>query len=228
MKNMIAAAIIIALAIPAVCLAAPPRPGFYVSGFLGATIPRDTGATTFDFVNGGQFDDQVEFDPGFNIGGAAGYDFGFLRLEGELAYKHSTIDSIIDKADGFRFVSVDGDIGAFSMLFNAYLDLRNNTPITPYFGGGVGFATVHLSDTFGVDTRDGAPQQALLYLGDDQSVFAYQAGAGIGFDFDESYTLDIGYRYFGTDSARFGPRTEGTTELTYESHNAVVGFRVNF
>lgn len=217
------------LLLPALSWSASIRPGAYVSGFIGATIPREADVESSQLVNGSiqPFSDRVDFDPGLYLGGTGGYDFGFLRLEGELSYKYSEIDSIT-ASDGFRFGNPDGNVGVFAMMANAFVDLHNKGPVTPYVGGGIGFANLHLSDTFGTDLTDaGSPERVFLYPEDDDTVFAYQAGAGIGIALNRRLTLDIGYRYFGTSKGRFGDGFD-TAELRFESHNAAVGLRVKF
>lgn len=226
-RSLIAIVALITLAIPAICPAAPVRPGAYVSGFLGVNVARDADVTTSDFPNP-NFSDRVEFDPGINIGGTGGYDFGIIRMEGELSYKHAEIRSITDQSDGFRFHNPDGNLGALAMMFNVFFDLHNDTPVTPYLGGGIGFAALHLSDTFGTDTRSGVPERLLLYSEDDDTVFAYQAGAGLEIALNRQLSLDLGYRYFGTAKARFEKDLINTTDLKFESHNASVGIRVKF
>lgn len=227
-RNLLALVTLATLAIPAVSQAAPPHPGPYVSGFLGVSVPRDTDVTTDDYVNAQTFNDRVAFDPGVYVGGTAGYDFGFLRLEGELSYRYSEMKSITDQADGFQFQSPDGNLGVLAVMGNAFFDFHNPSPITPYWGGGIGFAALHLSDTYGIDTRSGSGQDLLLYPEDDATAFAYQAGAGVEVALNRQLSLDIGYRYFGTANARFDSDRSLPTELKFESHNAMVGLRVKF
>lgn len=221
-RNLIVIAALLTLALPAVCPAAPARPGAYVSGFLGVNVPRDADVTGTDFLIGANIDERVAFDPGINVGGTGGYDFGIIRLEGELSYKHAEMKSITERASGTRFSNVDGNLGVLAMMFNGFFDLHNSTPVTPYWGGGIGFAAMHLSDTF--VSGDPIP----FYQEDDDTVFAYQAGAGLEIALNRQFSLDLGYRYFGTASATFGLDKDITTDLKYESHNASVGFRVKF
>ena len=229
MKNISRAVLVLMLLIPALSSAASTRPGGYISGFIGATIPRQADVQTTQFgVGPGTFNDEVEFDPGINIGGTGGYDFGFLRLEGEMSYKYAEINRITDTADGFQFGNPDGNIGVFAMMANAFLDLHNGSPVTPYLGGGIGFANLDLSETIGTDITVIGPERILLYPEDNDTVFAYQAGAGVGIALNRITSLDIGYRYFGTAKAQFGQGLDPTTRLKYESHNATVGVRIKF
>jgi opacity protein-like surface antigen len=217
------------LTIPAICPAASARPEAYMSGFLGFNVNPDASVASTDFVPPPEdFNDWVEFDPNINIGGTAGYDFGIVRLEGELSYKHAGIGSVTSQSDGFRFHNVNGSIGALAMMFNGFFDLHNNSRFTPYLGGGIGFAALHLSDTTGIDTRGGAAQRITLYGAGDDTVFAYQVGTGVEIALNRQCSLDIGYRYFVTDSANFDSDLAITTSLKFESHNAALGFRFKF
>lgn len=226
-RSLIAATLLMTLVVPAVCTAAAPRPGPYLSGFLGVSVARDSDVTTDVFGNG-IFNDRVEFDPGINVGGTFGYDFGVVRLEGELSYKQAEIRSITDQADGFRFGNPDGSLGALAMMFNAFLDLHNDSRVTPYLGGGIGFAALHLSDTFGTDVRSGVSERVLLYPSDNDTVFAYQGGAGLDIAISRQFSIDLGYRYLGTAKAHFTSDPFSTTSLKFESHNGMVGFVVKF
>ena len=223
-RRLIILAALVTLVIPTLCSATPPRPGPYVSGFVGVSVPQNADVTSSNFVTNRSFDDRVEFDPGINIGGTAGYDYGIIRMEGELSYKHGEIATITNQNTGQRYSNVDGSLGALAMMFNAFIDLHNSSPLTPYLGGGIGFAAMHLSDTF--DTSAGF--RTFLYQQDDDTVFAYQAGAGLGIALNRSLTLDLGYRYFATSKARFGSNLDIATELKFQSHNAAVGLRVKF
>ncbi|TWJ26425.1 outer membrane protein [Geobacter argillaceus] len=220
------AAAFTALSLPAICTASPARPGGYVSGFIGASITRDTDATTVDYVVPKNFNDRIQFDPGITVGGTGGYDFGFLRLEGELSYKHAELKAIDDKSSGSRYRSIDGSLGALAMMGNVFFDLHNNSRVTPYWGAGAGLAVLNLSDTFGTNTTTGS--RDFIYSGANDTVFAYQAGGGVEIALNRQLSLDLGYRYFGTSTATFDKDVTRTTELKLESHNVAVGLRVKF
>lgn len=217
-KTLLTFAALALLLLPAMAEAAQGRPGGYASLFLGMSMMEDTDATTYDPQT---FHERIEFDPGVYVGGTLGYDFGGVRLEGELSYRQNEIDSIDDRDFG-PYPGVDGDIGVFAVMANAFVDLHNDSPITPYIGGGVGVATIYLSDT----DVDGS----IFYTEDDDSVFAYQVGGGLGIALNRQTTLDLGYRYFGTEEARFNSDGYGylSTEFETESHNFAVGLRFKF
>lgn len=208
-KAIMTAVALAALAIPAVSSAAPQRPGPYLSGFIGATFPVDTDATGF-------FNDTIRFDPGINVGGTMGMDFGAVRVEGEVSYKDGEIDTVHDNVNDTRHSAVEGSLEATAFMANVFVDLHGSGPITPYFGGGVGFAALHLSDT---TDRAGT----LLYIADDEVAFAYQAGAGLEVALNRQVSLDLAYRYFGTSEVSFAD-----ADMEFRSHNATVGLRLKF
>lgn len=193
---MIVAATLATLLIPCLARAESPRPGPYVSWFLGGAVPQDRHADSCS--PGGPFGDRVEFDPGITVGGSGGYDFGYVRLERELACRQGEIASVCDATNTIGFTNMHGSLGAFSVMANCFFDLHNGPPVPPYVGG-IGFATLYLDDTSGV--WNGVRYQ--LYDSDDDTVFAYQVGAGMDFTVNRYFSVDLGYRYFATGKGRF-------------------------
>lgn len=222
----VAIATLFIFSIPSLSSAADYRPGPYFSAFLGASFARDT---TVDSINstGNTFSDQVTFDPGIYVGGTGGYDFGFVRLEGELSYRGANIDTVTQIGPiPEHFRNVDGDLGVFAAMGNVFLNMHNPSRVTPYLGGGIGFATLHLSATDGYSPTQG--RYVPLYNDSNDTVFAYQVGAGMDIALNSRYSLDIGYRYFATEKAKFDSDYATTSEFRFESHNAMVGFKFKF
>jgi opacity protein-like surface antigen len=219
---LIAIVTLVIFSIPSLGAAATGRPGPYFSAFLGGSFARDVTVSGFDYFNGIPFSDEVSYDSGIYTGGTGGYDFGFMRLEGELAYRYNDIDTITF-SNGSRFNSDEGYIGVFATMFNVFFDLHNSSPVTPYLGGGIGFASLYLSDTYGF----GPNGYGQLYADSDDTVFASQVGAGVDIALNNRYSLDIGYRYFITEEANLDSFIS-TNKLKFESHNAMVGFKMKF
>jgi opacity protein-like surface antigen len=111
---------------------------------------------------------------------------------------------------------VNSDISALGFLANIYYDFKNTSPFTPYIGGGIGFATIYVSQ--------GTSNLNLLWFEDDDTVFAYQLGAGVGYDVSKNWTIDLGYRYFGTSDPQFGNQFKAD----FGSHNVSLGARYRF
>ena len=228
-RNLVAiSALIVLTAVPTVSFALQSaRPGSYLSVFLGTSASQDTTVTSNQFNPVTSKNALVSFDPGLNIGGTAGYDFGFVRMECEMSYKQGEITSASDQAFATRYVNVDGHVGTFAMMMNGFFDLHNETPFTPYLGGGMGFANVHLSDTRGVDAVSGALNNH-IFQDDSDNVFAYQAGAGVEVALNRRLSLDLGYRYFGTGTATLKKDWPNYTNVKMDSHNATAGLRLKF
>jgi opacity protein-like surface antigen len=218
-KMIVALTVAVIFCIPSVSLAQPDM-GPYFSVFIGAAMPVDQDVAGFDL------DDEVEFDPGINIGGTLGYDYGYLRLEGEISYKEAEIKRVTDRISGDSYRDIDGSVGVAAFLGNAFVDFHTQGPVTPYIGGGVGFAAVYQDDIDGTSTADGL--RTRLYWSDDDLVFAYQAGAGVEIAISPMFSLDLSYRYFGTSNATFNEDTDIDNEMEFASHNVAAGLRIKF
>jgi opacity protein-like surface antigen len=198
-RGLIAA--IFTLFLPAYAFAGP-----YVSVAGGAVFLEDS-----DLEENG-LEAEAEFDTGFVVFGAAGYafdlGFGSFRTEVEIAYRQNDVDQI--SAFGLTVSAGDAEASVISGMANVALDMVTGTLVEPYVLVGIGAANVTLeSDDLDVD--------------EDDTVFAYQAGAGLGFALTETITLFTGYRFFGTTDPEF----EGV-EAEYHSHNVEAGVRVEF
>jgi len=214
------------LILPTLANSAQNRPGPYGSLFLGVSLLDDIDVTTDEYIGSlTTYYDRIESDPGVFVGGTVGYDFGIVRLEGELSYKQNEMDRITDRVARFNYGGVDGDIGIFAAMVNAFVDFHNDSPVTPYIGGGAGVATIYLSDTYGTDTYG---NRYRLYSEDDESVFAYQAGGGLDFALNRQTSIDLGYRYFETEEAEFTSDSFQSKKLKCQSHNIAVGIRFKF
>ncbi len=157
---------------------------------------------------------DIESDTGLALGVAAGYDFGNnIRIEGEIAYQKNDLDKA-----SLLGVDVDltGDTSSLALLFNGYYDFANESAFTPFISAGLGIAKVEVND-FNV------PGSGLPDSNDDDTVFAYQVGAGVGYAVNKKVTLDVKYRYFRTSDPDFD-----TATAEYSSHNLYAGIRVAF
>ena len=61
------------------------------------------------------------------------------------------------------------------------------------------------------------------YYEDDDTVFAYQVGAGVAYSINKNMILDLKYRFFATEDPNlYGSKAE------FKSHNIYFGFRYTF
>lgn len=160
---------------------------------------------------------STEFDTGAAFSGAVGKVFNDFRGEAELFAGVNDISSL--KAGGGS-VSASGDVTALALMLNGYYDISTNSKWTPYIGGGVGFANVSINDFAAV---------GLFLADDDDTVFAYQLKAGIGYQFTPRIDGTLGYRYFGTADADFVDSSGAPFSTDGAQINAVeIGLRIRF
>jgi opacity protein-like surface antigen len=199
--------------------------GGYFSGSIGFALLNDAG------VGGPDLDDMgvsmdIESESGLSLGLALGYDFGnSMRIEGEYAYQKNDMDKLAMSYEGVGMsLGLDGETNSHTFLMNAYYDFSNLSGITPYMSAGIGYSTVE-ADISGVSGTEGLVGDEELELegSEDDSVIAYQVGAGVGFAVSETMTLDAKYRYFATEDLDF----DGA-DVEHSSHNFYAGIRLGF
>jgi len=166
---------------------------------------------------------EGEMDSGYSISGIVGYDFGYVRVEGEVAYRENDIDKITIL--GNNTVS-SGDVTSTAFMLNAYLDIENRTPFTPYIGAGIGFNYVEDNGTaiYGSSTT--------VRYDDSDTVLAYQLAAGVAWDVTKSIVLDLSYKYLNAEDVKVaGTSNWGVTldgEIDYESQSLMIGLKWYF
>jgi len=167
MKRLLMTLIVVSVFMAASAQAANGK--MYFSGSAGLSITDDL---DFPGIN-------ISFSPGFNVGGALGYDMGQIRVEGEIRY--SSVD--VDEVNGVP-IPFDATLSALSFMANGYYDVEmGNSPVTPYIGAGLGIVDSEI-DVAGVGSAS-------------ETDLAYQFMVGLGFDVSPTTVLTVGYRFFG-------------------------------
>ena len=195
--------------------------GLYVSGIGGVSlVPK------LDQEISGTRVFETDFDLGSKFAGALGYDYGALRAEVEFGYV--TNDANDGDAVGFLSGPVEGDVSVLSVMVNAYYDIHTpNFSLVPYFGVGLGGASIDAQ----IITPFLGPSAQVV--DDDDTVFAYQFMAGLGWNVSPTITLTLDYRYFATTDPEFTPGNAfipGSPDLTsdYNNHSFNLGARFKF
>jgi len=161
----------------------------------------------------GDFDTEYDIGPTFGLGLGYSFQNGF-RTDLTLDYSQADIDSI--NGD-----SSDGEIEGIGLMVNGWYDFNRDGTWHPYVGGGVGAVQVDLQD---IDVGD-------VRVSDDDTVFAFQAGAGVSVDVAERWALDLGYRYRGTDDPSFRGESgdsRADVESEYEQQAVTLALRYVF
>ena len=152
--------------------------GFYMGANAGLVMLKDVDAK--DPSTGIPL--TFKFSPGFALGAVAGYGYGYVRGEAEIMYQKNNLDKV--KVLGVEG-GVSGDVSNLAFLFNGYFDIKNPSIVTPYLSGGIGVARVDLSKITVTGIGDYTTKSY------DDTVFAYQVGAGVGIALTEKVTLDL-------------------------------------
>jgi len=216
-------------------------PGWYIGGGGGASFLED-------------MDNALETDPDFDPGTAGTGGGSFLEIPGiitlfptpgtpgtppsfqagqDLRFGTDTDDGWLGSFTighqwerGWRlelegrysendFEDMDGQVEATAFMLNSWYDFNAHGRFHPYIGVGVGAAQLE------ADLIDG-------FKLDDDTVFAYQAGAGIAFDITDRLTADLGYRYFATDDPTYSGDFNGQNldvDSEYEQQAALLSLR---
>jgi opacity protein-like surface antigen len=197
----------ILLMLPVVSLSATPGP--YVSSQFGVALLLDSDISDSSGTG------TIKFNPGFALGAAGGYNFGMFRVEGEFGYQRNAMDKATACSGGVcSSGSISGNVSAFSGLANGYIDFVNSSPFTPYISGGIGIAYVNTE----IEGRRGRATESW-----NDTVFAYQAGAGVAYAINKHLTIDVKYRYFATKNLDMGG-----TDMKFANHNVYIGFKYYF
>ncbi len=196
----------------------------------------------------------VAVSGGYSFGSLvdSGFLAGGFRLEGEIAYRRNNIDSLtitdIERLPSGIFspgtligakIPDDGggEISAISFMVNGFYDFGARSRIKPYLGVGAGVAQLSMNDVdglFGIAATLADPpggDTALtvrLKVDDDDTVFAYQFGAGVGYEISEMIILTLDYRYFATRDPKFTDDFGEKVTSEYRSHSFGVGLRYYF
>lgn len=186
----------------------------------------------------------TEFDSGLFVAAAYGWRLNdAFRIEGEISYRGSDVDShsdvtvgggSIDAADaavlitgaaplgvtvGALVADGQGELTGLGFAVNGYYDIATEGPIGFYLGAGLGFEAVDV---------EFAPSDTAI-LDDDDTVFFGQVLAGAGYAVSDATTLFAGYRYRVSEDVE----TElsllpATLEIENQTHILEFGVRYSF
>jgi len=155
----------------------------------------------------------------------AGYDFGRLRLEAEVAYRRAGVRQTTVEQGGTGFSSLtghtttDGDVSALSWMGNGLVDILPQSRVTPYIGVGIGGVLLQL--------KNYAAQGTTFVSGSNVEV-AYQGIAGVRYQIAPSVSMAVDYRFFSTTTANFHDTKGGAFNAPYRSHNVMLEIAYHF
>ena len=121
-------------------------------------------------------------------------------------------------------ITVNGNFSMLAFMANVDYDFDTGSRWVPYVGGGLGVATISI-DAEDVDGNS--------FADDSDTVFAYQVGAGIGYEFPleegRSITISLDWRYFATQDPTFkGDLTGAEFDVGISGHDIGIGLIYGF
>lgn len=188
---------------------------FYLTGFGGWNWADDFSAS------GSGVKVDADLDSGYVIGGALGYEIpvmGGLRFELEGAYRSNDVNSV--RINGSRN-KADGDLSAWSVMFNVAKDMPLTDRLSLYAGGGIGVAGVDANFSYGAARVNG-----------NDTVFAWQVFAGVSYEVMNNFELYTEYRFFQAVDPELG-RSAGSSSQrldggSYDNRGLLLGARFHF
>jgi len=241
------------LALPAAALSVAPaqaqQSGWYV-GLDGGW--SSLGSLKFS-ADGTPF--TAKLNQGFVVGGSAGYEFpNGLRVEGELAYRRHSFESLsfptvatLPGGGGFgsgitlvnccgsvSTLALPGGSGDPTVSLDGHIDslafmanvLWDILPNQSWtpYIGG-GLGPARLS--MNASAGSGSPLVGTLADTSDWQ-FAYQGIAGVKYSFSANWAVDLDYRYFATTDPTFKDVAGNSFKPQYHTHNVILGITYRF
>ncbi|MBF0166738.1 MAG: OmpA family protein [Alphaproteobacteria bacterium] len=175
-------------------------------------------------IKGNGVNAKADFDGGFGVLGALGYDYGRfnwgnLRAELELGYRQNGANSVSGTGIVSGPGSLSGDVNVFSGMVNGLWDVPVTFPVRPYLGAGIGAARVNV---------DNVKRAGVSQIDDSDTAFAYQGIAGLGWEITNNWRANLDYRYFSTLDLGLKSAAGVAVDAEYHAHTVMVGFAYKF
>lgn len=229
MRNFLVPAAIAAILVSTPAAAHQDR--WYVGGDIGVVLPRDTELDITDVTTDTDFNNvfDIQHDTGYELDAVVGFDFGMLKTEGELSFKHAGFDALDPSQEWIDFledqltgvivdpsdIELENGMDIISVMGNGFVDFGPDDGFGGYVGGGVGYGW------------------AKAY-GETDGSFAWQLVAGARYPVSADVDVGIKYKYFDMSSLDYisGVDVEGTIFQTdiggnWRSHSVLLNFTYN-
>lgn len=207
-KTLATAAAVVAVSLavtPPAALARESAP--YLGASVGIVLPQETTVEDTDL--------EIDFKNGIAAMLQLGYQSTDLfRVEGELGYRHIKTDTATSSLWGYIPLPMESNGSLLTVMVNGYLDFVNQSAFTPYVGAGAGIARY----------RIGEANIAGVPLGSEtDTTFGYQFIVGAGIALSSRATLDLAYRFLGTEKFDM----DGD-EFPLKTNTFTIGLRTTF
>ena len=153
--------------------------------------------------------DNIKYKNGFNGAVEFGVSYDAWRLGLEVSYRQNKIKSSTNAAVA---VANYNKVNALAGMINVYYDYALTEECSLYVGAGLGMSKFNfVAVNSKVETG--------------KCVFAWQVLAGVAYDINENWTVEAGYRLFGTSKVKISNTAKIKTPL---QNSLELGLRYNF
>jgi len=197
--------------------------GWYMSMAAGANWIDDGNIDEFDASGTAETTNRFDWDSGYVVAGAIGYDFGeHWRVEFEVAYRKNDVESFCSSDSPNCSSTIDGaDIWELSQMVNVLYDFGLGGEWEAAIGAGIGGNLVVFnpgtsgnfeSDNDGIDTDD--------------YVLAGQLIAQVAYRLSERWKLFADYHYMFMDEPNvINPEDQERWVIEKTDHSVMLGIR---
>lgn len=205
---MLVMILVVGLLIPSISFAAD-QIGVYVAPKFVYGLVQTQGTNLYETeVGEPTFKLKIGSKTDSTFGGslAIGYDFDKkfnIPVRAEIEYSaFSRADAEKKFTDGNQSMTIKQQFGIQTLFANAYWDINTGTKFTPYLGAGLGMAFI--STKYNAKLVDSGNSFSSGFNSSSKNVtnFAWNVGAGLGYDINDSWTVDVGYRFVGLGSVK--------------------------
>ena len=170
----------------------------------------------------------VDHKAGWDADVTVGYDFGGFRAEAEVGYRQADVIGVQStvavpngavNAPAGNYPRAGGRSSALSFMVNGMFDFGDDDGVQGFLGGGVGVARV--KGKYGL-------RAATRFLDDSDTVFAWQAIAGIRAPLSDSIDVSLKYRFFNAENPALVDAAGRRLEGRFRSHSILGGLTFNF
>jgi opacity protein-like surface antigen len=155
---------------------------------------------------------KLTLNPGVRVG--VGSDYSFRRFF-SVGWEVGLLASSMDEARGLE--EIDGVINQVPFLINIAFRYENKTGFTPFVGIGLGAAST------AIDIDEARSSTTTLDGSDYDFVPAWQATAGLKYEFKNHVSVGVTYKYLWTDDAEW--ELESDSPATPDQDLALDGIR---
>lgn len=175
---------------------------YTLGGTKSSTAPNQMYISAgFGFAPSVSMGDE-DLDSAVALRAALGTSVGAFRFEGELKYTTGAAydySEIYFDSYGYTEYVLEVDNSQFAVMLNGYYDINIANNFSAFATAGLGIAFDKTDIAFYINGYDYGTEPV------EETLFAYQFGAGISYAITPMITADFMYRYVGTsESGEFG------------------------